>query len=278
MSSARIEFVTGKGGVGKTTIAAALALSAAKHRGRALLVQVEDGRAAVRTLGDARDVHVVTVTHKQAMQDAITRMLYARILAKAIVNQRSVSRLLDTVPAIRELVVLEAVRALAEANPDAGIVVDLPATGHAVDFLRVPAAAKRFLQHGPAARMCDEILEQVLTPSQCRIVVVSTFEPVVARETRELCQRLKDDLGLSAKLIVMNRTPAALPPAAADALVAAAASPELAEVLVRARSRIAAWQEAEESRRVLGGFAPVTLVPDFGLDPTAAEVAQELAR
>ncbi len=278
MADARIVFVTGKGGVGKSTVAAALALARARSRGQAILVEVEDGRAAVRALGSESGVRVVTVTHQVAMQNAIARLLRTRILAKAIVKQRSIARLLDTVPAIRELVVLEEVRAIAEDNPDASVIIDLPATGHAVDFLRVPSAAKRFLQRGPAARMCDEILEQVLDPGRSKIVVVSTFEPVVAQETRELCQRLQDELGFPADTIIMNRAPKPVDEeAVAELSRRCRESPELAGIGRAVLARVAACREAEESRAVLASFAPVLTVSEYYADPRAADFVQELS-
>ncbi len=278
MADPRIYLVTGKGGVGKSTVAAALALRQAHSSGASVLVEVEDGRAAVRALRGESSVRVMTVTHAAAMQNAITRLLHTRILAKAIVKQRSIARLLDTVPAIRELVVLEEVRAIAQEFPNASVVVDLPATGHAVDFLRVPAAAKRFLHSGPAAKMCDDILAQVLNPSRSAIFVVSTFETVVAQETRELCERLKNELGFPATSIVMNRAPRAIDPKALAQLTERAAhTPALAPVEQMARARAAACQEAESSRGVLSGFAPVLTVPEYFEDPSAADVVRELA-
>jgi anion-transporting ArsA/GET3 family ATPase len=278
VADARIFLVTGKGGVGKSTVAAALALRQARSVGAAVLIEVEDGRAAVRALHGEPGVRVVTVSHAVAMQNAITRLLRARLLAKAIVKQRSIARLLDTVPAIRELVVLEEVRAIAEEFPTASVIVDLPATGHAVDFLRVPAAAKRFLHSGPAAKMCDDILAQVLSPDRSAIFVVSTFETVVAQETRELCERLKDELGFPASSIVMNRAPRRVDPAALRQLTERSAhTPTLVAVEQIARARAAACEEAEGSLRLLAEFAPVTTVPEYFQDPSAADLVRELS-
>jgi MinD-like ATPase involved in chromosome partitioning or flagellar assembly len=203
-----VVFVTGKGGVGKSSVAAALAVAEARRNGSAVLVEFEGSTAAARALADETEgVRTVIVEYIEALAETISKMLSSRLLAKLVVKQRALKKVVEAVPAIRELVALDRVRSLAAESPGTRIVVDLPATGHAVDWLRVPSAAERFLKVGPAAKMCRAILEEVLSKDKSALVVVSTAEPVVAMETRELCHRLQHELGRRPELMVVNRVP-----------------------------------------------------------------------
>lgn len=275
--SERVVFVTGKGGVGKSTMAAALARSAAERDGDAVLVEIEGATGAARALGrDGRGVRLVTLRYMDALTTTISHLLSSRILARLVVGQRAMRRVLDAVPAIRELVVLDGIRALAHEHPRSRVVVDLPATGHAIDWLRVPAAAERFLGVGPAARMCRAIQSELLAPSASAIVVVTTLEPVVASETEELCARINDELGRAPALLVMNRVPHE---PSSEALAAAGEAAErdprfipVHTALTDDRELAQALSAARAALTRLSG-ARARLIPEWFRDPSSAELA-----
>jgi arsenite/tail-anchored protein-transporting ATPase len=275
--SQRVVFVTGKGGVGKSTVAAALARAEADRAGAAVLVEFEAATAAERSLGDeAERVRVVIIEYLDALLAAISRMASSRLLARIVVQQRALARVLRAVPAIRELVALERVRALVSESP-ARVFVDLPATGHAVDWLRVPAAAERFLRVGPAARMCRDILDEVIASGKSALVVVSTAEPMVASETRELCARIGSELGRSPELVVANRVPAAIPAAAlAQARSRAGQGPDFAALAEALQSQSELRAEADAALRELAEIsgARVVEVRELGRDPTPRQFAR----
>jgi anion-transporting ArsA/GET3 family ATPase len=275
----RVVFVTGKGGVGKSTVAAALARAEADRTGSAMLVELEGATAAERSLDDeSEEIRVVIIAYLDALQAAITRMASSRLLARVVVQQRALARVLRAVPAIRELVALERVRELV-AESSSRVFVDLPASGHAVDWLRVPAAAERFLRVGPAARMCRDILDQVIAPRRSALVVVSTAEPMVASETRELCARLSLELGRSPELVIANR----VPPPLADKVLGRAreqaerdpAFGQLAEALQSDRELSLEAQVALADLAEISG-ARVIEVPELGRDPTPRQFARLL--
>lgn len=276
----RIVFVTGKGGVGKSTVAAALARCEADNDSSAVLVEFEGATAAARALGDqGYGIETVVVDYLDALSGAIARLVSSKVLGRVVVKQRALARVVQAVPAIRELVALERVRQVAEEFAPTRIIVDLPATGHAVDWLRVPSAAERFLKVGPAARMCRDIIDQILSKSASAICVVSTAEPVVASETRELCHRLHHELGRSPSLLVVNRVPRR---PSADELERAedlgstdAAWRELAHALEQDAELSADAQAALAALGVLSG-ARLSVVPELFRDPDPELVATYL--
>jgi hypothetical protein len=276
----RIVFVTGKGGVGKSTVAAALARSEADNDSSAVLVEFEGATAAARALGDQGfGIETVVVDYLDALAGAVARLVSSKILGRVVVKQRALGRVVQAVPAIRELVALERVRQLAEEVAPTRVIVDLPATGHAVDWLRVPAAAERFLRIGPAARMCREIIDQVLAKNTSAICVVSTAEPVVASETRELCHRLHHELGRSPSLLVVNRVPRRPTveeiDRAEELASGDAAYGELAHALAQDAELAADAQAALAALGVLSG-ARLSVVPELFRDPSPELVATYL--
>ena len=96
----RVVFVTGKGGVGKSTVAAALARAEADQSGAAVLVEFEGATAAARALGSqSRGVRHVMIEYYAALIDIMASILRSRLLARTLVNHRAVRRLVRAIPA-----------------------------------------------------------------------------------------------------------------------------------------------------------------------------------
>jgi anion-transporting ArsA/GET3 family ATPase len=204
---APIVFVTGKGGVGKTTVAAALAVQASRAGQKAALVEFEDGQAGARALGrDISEVTHVVVSYDKSLVEALAGLLGSKILARAIVSQRAIRRMIRAVPALREFALLEHVRSLAAEKRFQRMVVDLPSSGHALDWLKVPRAFDRFLGASPLGVMGRQIHDEIVAPGRADIVVVTLAEPLVVKETEELCRRMRAELAIAPALVVVNRT------------------------------------------------------------------------
>ncbi len=277
-------FVTGKGGVGKTTVAAGLALAAAQADGGAVLVEFGDGEAGKRALGHKpRNLSHVAIRPQQAVLSAAAPLFGSATLAKLALGNFAMRPLIQAAPAIRELAVLELARQVVAKHPGRRVVIDMPATGHSIAWLKVAQQGRELTGTGPIHDLCDRLLRELLQPGQASIVVVTLPERLVLNETLSLCRALENEIGLDVDRLVVNRVPT-MPPAAAlidarrlaerdDAIGAAAG--KLSDLLT---VRASVWSQVVDSLQqgVGPGANGLTLLPQAPADPTASTVAEWL--
>jgi CobQ/CobB/MinD/ParA family nucleotide binding protein len=280
---APVTFVTGKGGVGKSTVAGALALRAARQGARAALVEFDDGEAGARVLrGADKTVGHVVVTYDAALEQTVGGLLGGTLMARTLLGHGAVRRLVKAMPALREFVSLEQVRALVAGGSFDRVFVDLPASGHAVDWLRVPGAFERFLLGGPLGTVGRRLREELVEEGKSDLVLVTLAEPLVMRETEDLAGRLQSELGRGASLVVINRVARPDPAGAREAaerLVAASpglAAPGAFAGLLGARATLAA--EGARAVSMARGVEAAALValPEAPVDPQVVDVARWL--
>ncbi len=275
--------VMGKGGVGKTTIAASLAVLDAETHGMAALVEFGDGDSGKRALvGAHRNVEHIVIKPADAIQRGATPLFGSATVAKLALGNFAMKPLLRAAPAIRELAMLESVRQVVAERPGVRVVVDMPATGHSVAWLRVPRQGRDFLGSGPLFDMCDRIARELVAPGCASIIVVTLPERLVIEETLELCAAVAADTGLAVDHIVVNRMPVAMP---AQALVEARemagragplAAPAAALAMVLAARESASAEALAALAALSGKNHAIWRVPLAPVDPSARDVARWL--
>jgi hypothetical protein len=240
----RLVVVTGKGGTGKTTVAAALALEATT-RGRRVLV-VETGRdenvprlfghrggpvghAGVRAPAGP---WLMRMDPYEALAEYLNLQLRVPGLITRVLRQKGFRGLMDAAPGWRELVTLGKVWHLEQAR-EAGqprfdlLIVDAPATGHGLTFLDVPRVVVATIRSGPLRRHARWVEELVRDPKRTLLLPVALAEELPARETAELVARLREQVGVALDRVVVNAMqPAPFPPAVPDLDRRLAALPE----------------------------------------------------
>jgi anion-transporting ArsA/GET3 family ATPase len=212
-SQSRLVIVAGKGGVGKTTVTAALAVMAAKAGLRTLIVEVEGktglgtafgrGELGYEEIEVADGVRARTITPDQAlleyMEDHGMRRLSKRL---------STSGLLDVVataaPGIKDILVLGKVKSLEKGETADLIVLDAPAAGHAVTFLTSARGLLDAVRVGPVRTQAEEVLEVLTDPARCQVLLVTLPEETPVNEAVETAGRLRERVGVRIGAIVVN--------------------------------------------------------------------------
>jgi anion-transporting ArsA/GET3 family ATPase len=262
---ARVTFVTGKGGVGKSTIAAALAT----RSGRALLVRL-GARRAEPVPGPA--VSVLDVDGATALGEYLGQALPAA-LVRRVTESRLYRAFVAAAPGLRELMTVgkilhEARRYTGDAPTWSAVVVDTPATGHVVQLLAMPAAAAGAFG-GLVRREAERLVAELADPACTRVLPVTVAEPLAVTETLELLEALRA-LRLPLGPLVVNRVhraPAVVPATPPDA------SPALAAALRCAREE-STWAAA--NRRELERLPAPRVELPFVHDTAELAVLAEL--
>jgi anion-transporting ATPase len=293
----RLLFVTGKGGAGKSTVAAALGVMAARHGRRTIVAELARRDDVSRTLRGERvgtpseevelapGLFSISIDPELAMEQYLIDQLPMRALAERLSASRVFSYLAAATPGLRELLAMGKVWELAQperrapgARPYDLVVVDAPATGHGVAFLSAPRTFAAAAQVGPIARQARTIHDMLIDGERSGVVAVSAPTAASVSETFDLRDALREELGLELDRIVVNGLHARHFDAAdARALRAARADladdgPALARValdVALASHALVGREQAQLGRlRRHGGHAPIALphlfVPTLG--------------
>lgn len=214
-----VQFFTGKGGVGKSTVLGALAAAAARAGKRPLIVELGTHTSSSHLFRSpnvgyepsevAPGVMATRVQFEPALIDYIASRLKLRPIASLVVKNNSLRRLFMAAPGVDEIVTLHRVAQLAADPRWDLILVDLESTGHALMFFDLPSVLEVFLKDGPLRQVLDSATELVRDAARCAIHIVTVPEPLAVNETIELYKRLRDRDDLHLGHLFINRFPRA---------------------------------------------------------------------
>jgi anion-transporting ArsA/GET3 family ATPase len=279
MTKAGMLVVTGKGGVGKTLVTAALGDALARAGRRVLLIEVDPRESLYRALGappsggdrirvalapdapghpqPAAEGHgslwLQNLQPRHVIEQMVREHLRVGLLTRRVLASPVFQHFIESAPGLKELAVLAyAMRALGretDAPPDVDtIVLDAPATGHGVSLLAAPRVVGEVVQQGPFGRMAHEMTAFVADPDRLGIVVVTKAEEVPALEARELFTMLRERVQRSPDLLVVNALYPAWPS-------------HLARILERAPAARHWAQRRQTNERQLAGLVAACDVP-----------------
>jgi anion-transporting ArsA/GET3 family ATPase len=211
----RLVFVTGKGGVGKTTIAAALAQLAASRGKRTLLCEVdakgdvagvfETGPTAFRERKIAPDLWAMSMDTEASLKEYLSLQLKIPLLSRVGPLARTFDFVANAAPGVKEILVVgKLCYEVREQHYDL-VVVDAPASGHIVGQLAAPQAIKDLVQVGLVRDQTGWMLDILGDPAQTGVVIVATPEEMPVNETLELATRLGEQTSVDLAAVVVNR-------------------------------------------------------------------------
>jgi len=211
--------VTGKGGTGKSTVAAALGLIAAGRGMRTIIAEVAQRDDVSRALGGtgvhedelAPNLHHLSIDPQAAMEEYVIDQLPSRALADVLVSSRFFAYLAAATPGMRELVSIGKVWELAQSErrrasdrPYDLVILDAPATGHGVAVLSAPRTFAEAARVGRIARQGRTIDAMLSDHQRTGVIAVARPEEMAVNETFALREALADEVGLPVGLVVAN--------------------------------------------------------------------------
>jgi len=216
----RLIVVTGKGGVGKTTVAAALGLVSARRGRRTVVCEVAQQERVAGMFGARESGHeevelapglfAVSVQPERAMHEWLRHQLRSGALAGLLGHSRLFGYLTAAAPGVTELVTVGKVWDLAQTRRRTGgsvfdtVVMDAPATGHALALLRAARTYANVARVGPIARQASLIDGFLRDRSATGVVCVALPEEMPVNETVEFERALRRELDMSVDAIVVN--------------------------------------------------------------------------
>ncbi len=245
-SRTRALVVTGKGGVGKTTVSAVMANLAARQGLRAMVVQIgapgsqnepesahlsrlfgrdeplEYDPIVLHASPEGGDVRARAIRPDTALIEYL-HLHGMRRLSRRLAGSGALDVVATAVPGMPDMLVLGKVkqmeRAAAAGQPDAPdfIILDAPAAGHAVRFLQSPYGLLDATGGGPVRAQAEEVVAMLSDPTRCQVLLVTTPEETPVSETVETAKLLEEKAGTTLCAVVVNaRLPVLSLPAATE--------------------------------------------------------------
>ena len=258
-------YVTGKGGVGKTTVSAALGLAAAAAGHRTIVCEVaaqERVSRAFQREGVEREVEVelaenlwaITIDPNLALQEWLSKQLGGGPPVRLLARSSAFQYFVAAAPGAREMITIAKVFELAQLERwdrqnrtyDL-VIVDAPASGHGLAMLTTPHTFGEIARVGPIKRQAQKISTMLADPRRTGYVAVALAEEMPVNETLELGGRLQQAVGLGLDAVIVNGLyPERYTKAEAEALRSAAANGLEPDALAAVR---AALTQHERSRQ-----------------------------
>ena len=221
-ASTRLLIVAGKGGVGKTTVTAALAVMAADLGLSTCIIEVE-GKSGLGSVfgrpgplsyaevvlrpgggpGGAADIVARTMDPEAALIEYLEDHGLRR-LSKRLASTGAIDVAATAAPGIKDILVLGKVKQLERSGTFDLLLLDAPAAGHALTFLTSARGLLDAVQVGPIRAQAEDVLELLADPARCQVLLVTLAEETPVNEVVETAFALEDRVGITLASVVVN--------------------------------------------------------------------------
>jgi anion-transporting ArsA/GET3 family ATPase len=220
-STSHVVIVAGKGGVGKTTVTATLAVTAARAGLNVLVVEVEGKSGLTAMFGAAglgydeidldSGISARFLTPDAALVEYLEHHGMKRI-SKRLVSSGALEVVATAVPGMKDILVLGKVKAIEEQRVADLVIVDAPAAGHAITFLLSARGLLDAVRVGPVRKQASDVVDLISDPARCQVVLVTLPEETPVSELIETAFAIEDRAGVALGPVVINGCFTPLPP------------------------------------------------------------------
>jgi anion-transporting ArsA/GET3 family ATPase len=296
----RLVFVTGKGGVGKTTVAVALGLRAAAAGKRTIVCEVAAQENASRIFEHAEvgfhevemeeNLWSISIDPDESMREYVLLQLKVRAMRDMLFRSRIFNYLAAATPGLKELVTIGKIWELTQLDRRVKsgrkydlVIVDAPATGHGIGFLQTPRTFAAIARVGPIHSQAQQLDRLITDQRHTGTAIVALPEEMPVNESAALERDLRDEVGVAVDRVYLNGLyPERFSGEEAERLATLAAEASGPAVRAAARAALSEHGRARSQRAQLARLrrrveAPVRTLPFLFEPELDVEAARRLA-